>query len=63
MKRQKTKLIISSGQYETSAIVKTITHTTKAGFLRRCRQLAEEFSVYGDNWTGWIPASIAYCFR
>ena len=55
----KVRLIISSGQYETAAVVKTITATTPAGFCRRVRQLRREHATYGDNWAGWIPARIA----
>jgi hypothetical protein len=57
--KNKTKVIISSGQYETSAIILTIAYTTQRGLYRRLRQLSREYSVYGDNWAGWIKAKIA----
>lgn len=53
------KLVVSSGQHETSAIIKKITYTTEAGFIRRCRQLSRKYAVYGDNWRGWINANVA----
>ena len=59
LKRRKTNLIVSSGQYETCAITVTVTHTTAPGLRRRARQLSREHAVYGDNWAGWIDASIA----
>lgn len=55
----KTKLIVSSGQYETAAIVKTVTHKTWSGFCRRITQLENEYSVFGDNFAGWIKARVA----
>jgi hypothetical protein len=58
-KPQKTRLVVSSGQYETAAIIVTVTHRTDRGLLRRARQLAYEHRVYGDNWAGWINASVA----
>ncbi|MEW6708516.1 MAG: hypothetical protein AB1403_01730 [Candidatus Riflebacteria bacterium] len=55
----KTKLIVSSGQYETSAIVIEVNHKTEVGLMRRARQLSKKHAVYGDNWTGWINANVA----
>lgn len=55
----KTKLIVSSGQYETCATVVVVNHKTEAGLMRRARQLAKEHAVYGDNWRGWINANVA----
>jgi hypothetical protein len=59
MKRQTTKLIVSSGQYETCAIIVKVRHTTDRGLMRRARQLSREHAVYGDNWAGWIKARVA----
>jgi len=58
MKTQ-TTLIVSHGQYETSAVEVVVNHTTERGLMRRARQLSREYAVYGDNWTGWIPAQVA----
>ena len=55
----KTTLIVSSGQYETCATEIKITHSTERGFFRRCRQLAKEHSVIGDNWAGELFANVA----
>ena len=55
----KTRLVVSAGQYEAAAVVVTVHHSTKRGLLRRARQLSREFAVYGDNWQGWISASVA----
>lgn len=55
----KTRLIVSSGQYETSAVKKTVNHKTWAGLCRRITQLENEFSVHGDNFVGWIKARVA----
>lgn len=55
----KISLIVSSGQYETAAAKVTVKYTTRAGLIRRMRQLAREHAVYGDNWAGWIKARIA----
>lgn len=55
----KTNLIVSSGQYETSAEVVTVNHTTDLGLMRHARQLSREHAVYGDNWAGWINADVA----
>jgi len=55
----KTILIVSSGQYETCAVKITVNHKTNRGLLRRARQLSRENAVYGDNWRGWINASVA----
>ena len=57
--KKATKLIVSSGQYETVAYTETVKHTTKRGLWRRIRQLSRQHATYGDNWTGWIPANIA----
>ena len=57
--RRTTKLIVSAGQYETMARVVTVRHKTDNGLMRRARQLAEEYAVYGDNWAGWIKARVA----
>lgn len=59
LKRQTAKLIVSHGQYETCAWVITVRYTTERGLIRRARQLAKEYAVYGDNWAGWIDANIA----
>lgn len=58
-KRKTTKLVVSSGQYETCAIIIKVRHTTEAGLMRRARQLARKHAVYGDNWVGWIRADVA----
>ena len=55
----KTKLIVSSGQYETCAIIVTVNHKTWGGLCRRITQLENEHATYGDNWAGWIKASVA----
>lgn len=55
----KTKLIVSSGQYETAASIIIVRHTTERGLMRRAKQLSREHAVYGDNWAGWINANIA----
>ena len=55
----KTKLIVSSGQYEQAAIEITVNHKTERGLLRRARQLSKKYEVCGDNWAGWIPARVA----
>ena len=54
-----TKLIVSSGQYESAATTKTVNHKTWSGLCRRITQLENEHGVYGDNWTGWIKATVA----
>jgi hypothetical protein len=59
MAKQTTKLVVSSGQYETAASVVVVRHTTEAGLMRRARQLSQQHAVYGDNWAGWIPANVA----
>ena len=58
-KIMKTKLIVSSGQYETCAVTFTVNHKTESGLMRRARQLSRDHAVYGDNWAGWINASVA----
>ena len=58
-KRRTTRLVVSSGQYETTARVITVRHSTAHGLLRRAAQLARAHAVYGDNWAGWIPARVA----
>ena len=55
----KTKLIVSSGQYETSACIIEVNHKTERGLMRRAKQLRNEHAVYGDNWAGWIDADVA----
>lgn len=55
----KTKLRVSSGQYETCAITVTVNHKTWRGLCRRISQLEEEHAVDGDNWAGSIPAKVA----
>jgi len=57
--RKTTKLIVSNGQYETAAIIVKVRHTTEHGLMWRARQLSREHAVYGDNWAGWINASVA----
>lgn len=59
MERKTTELIVSSGQYETHAIIVKVKHTTKSGLIRRARQLSKEHETYGDNWAGWIRAKVA----
>lgn len=59
MKRKITKLVVSSGQYETCATIVKVRHATESGLMRRARQLSREYEVYGDNWVGWIPADVA----
>lgn len=54
-----TKLVVSHGQYETSAVTVTVHHKTESGLMRRARQLSREYAVYGDNWAGWIKADVA----
>ncbi len=54
-----TKLIVQSGQYEKAGLVVPCCITTERGLMRRARQLSKEHAVYGDNWAGWIPASVA----
>ncbi len=56
---KETKLVVSSGQYETAARIVTVRHSTERGLMRRARQLSREHAVYGDNWAGWIPANVA----
>jgi len=56
---KKTKLIVSSGQYETCAVVITVRHRTNRGLMRRAKQLSRAHAVYGDNWVGWLNADIA----
>jgi len=58
-KIKRTKLVVSSGQYETAASIVTVRHTTETGLMRRARQLSNEHAIYGDNWAGWLPAQIA----
>ena len=58
-KMRTTRLIVSSGQYETAAETIMVRHRTARGLLRRAAQLAREHAVYGDNWAGWIPAQVA----
>ena len=57
--KKTTKLIVSSGQYETAATVITVRHRTERGLMRRAKQLSNEHAVYGDNWAGWVPARVA----
>lgn len=59
MKKTKTKVIVSNGQYEQSVSHHTITHTTERGLMRRCRQLSKQYEDLGDNWAGWIKARVA----
>lgn len=56
---KETKLVISGGQYKTTATVVTVRHNTERGLMRRARQLSRKHAVYGDNWAGWIPAGVA----
>jgi hypothetical protein len=56
---QTTKVRVQAGQYEQACQTITIRHNTDAGLLRRCRQLAREHAVHGDNWAGWLNASVA----
>jgi hypothetical protein len=55
----KTTLIIQSGQYEQAAIRVTVNHKTWRGLCRRITQLENQYSVYGDNWAGWIKPNVA----
>jgi hypothetical protein len=55
----KTTLVVSSGQYETVAVTVTVNHKTFAGLCRRITQLEREYTMYGGNWAGWIPAKVA----
>lgn len=55
----KTKLVVSCGQYETAAIIVNVNHKTWAGLCRRITQLENEYSVFGDNFAGWIKARVA----
>jgi len=55
----KTRLIVSSGQYEQAAITVTVNHKTWSGLCRRITQLEKKHAVYGDNWAGWIKARVA----
>lgn len=59
MKRQTTKLVVSHGQYETSAVIIKVNHATETGLMRRARQLAREYATHWDNWQGWHNANIA----
>ena len=54
-----TKLIVQSGQYEQSAIVVIVNHTTRLGLTRHITRLQDKHATYGDNWAGWIKASVA----
>ena len=58
-KRTKIQLVVSSGQYETSAMLVTVSYLTPRGLLMRARQLSRKYAVYGDNWAGWINANVA----
>ena len=55
----KTKLVVSSGQYEQVAHTVTINHRTWTGLCRRITQLRNEYASFGDNHAGWIKADIA----
>ena len=55
----RTKVIVQAGQYEQAAETVTIRHFTQRGWLRRCRQLARQHAVYGDNRAGWLRARVA----
>ena len=55
----KTKIRVQSGQYEQACETIVINHTTERGLIRRCRQLAAQHAVYGDNWSGWLKARVA----
>ena len=55
----KTTLIVSSGQYETSAKKIIVNHKTWSGLCRRITQLENTYAVNGDNWAGWIKARVA----
>lgn len=55
----KTTLIVSYGQYETSAVKVEVNHKTTRGLMRRVRQLSKQYAIYGDNWAGWLDASVA----
>lgn len=53
------KLVVQSGQYEQSSEVVIVNYTTIDGLNRRITQLRNEHAVYGDNWAGWLKASVA----
>jgi hypothetical protein len=55
----KTMLVVSSGQYETTAIKVTVKHNTERGLARRINQLRNEYATFGDNFAGWIKADVA----
>lgn len=55
----KIELIVSCGQYEKASTQITINCTTFRGLHRRIKQLKTKYRVHGDNWTGWIPATVA----
>lgn len=57
---KETKLVVIQGQYEEEAIIVTVRHKTERGLQRRINQLKKEYAVYGDNWSGWISARVAY---
>jgi len=54
-----TTLIVSSGQYETSAVKLAVNHKTWGGLCRRITQLENQYAVYGDNFAGWLKASVS----
>ena len=60
MKKKEIKLVVQRGQYESQASVVTVKYTTERGLYRRIKQLKDEYAVYGDNWAGWIKASVAF---
>jgi len=55
----KTKLIVSTGQYETAAEEITVDHKSWRGLRRRISQLQKDHATFGDNFAGWIPARVA----
>lgn len=55
----KIKLVVENGQYERAATLVTINCTTDRGLQRRVRQLQNKYAIYGDNWAGWILATVA----
>ena len=57
--RKRIRLVVQSGQYEQSGKIVTVKYTTVNGLNRRISQLRREYEVFGDNWAGWLPASVA----
>lgn len=58
MKRNYCDVVVQNGQYEENCCVVKVSYTTRRGLIRRLKQLREKHAVYGDNWAGWINASV-----